>query len=204
MNLEKYTQKSQEAILAAQHLAQDNQHQVVEPIHLLLALVQQEDGIVRAIITKASGGTQAIEDELSNELDKKPKVQGVNLEVSLSRQTADVLSAAERYAKGMQDDYVSTEHILLGLADSNESKRLIQFGLTKDAILSALETGSRFPARHHAESRRDFSIIGKIRTGPDRHGSTGKTRPGHWARRGDSPHDPDFVPPHQEQSRPDR
>jgi ATP-dependent Clp protease ATP-binding subunit ClpB len=51
MNIEKYTQKSQEAILAAQHLAQDNQHQVVEPIHLLLALVQQQDGIVRAIIT---------------------------------------------------------------------------------------------------------------------------------------------------------
>ncbi|MDP1548108.1 MAG: Clp protease N-terminal domain-containing protein, partial [Anaerolineales bacterium] len=96
MNLEKYTQKSQEALLVAQHLAQDLQHQIVEPIHLLLALVQQQDGIVRAIITKASGGTQAIEDELRNELDKKPKVQGANLEVSLSRQTADVLSAAER------------------------------------------------------------------------------------------------------------
>ncbi len=139
MNLEKYTQKSQEALLAAQHLAQDHQHQVVEPIHLLLVLVQQQDGIVRAIITKASGGTQAIEDELRNELDKKPKVQGANLDVSMSRQTADVLSAAERYAKGMQDDYVSTEHILLGLADSNESTRLAQFGLTKDAILSALK-----------------------------------------------------------------
>ena len=58
MNLEKYTQKSQEALLAAQRLAQDYQHQVVEPIHLLLALVQQQDGIVRAIITKVSGGTQ--------------------------------------------------------------------------------------------------------------------------------------------------
>jgi len=139
MNLDKYTQKSQEALLAAQRLAQDYQHQVVEPIHLLLALVQQEDGIVRAIITKASGGTQAIQQELTNELEKKPKVQGVNLDVSLSSQTGEVLSAAERYAKGMQDDYVSTEHILLALSDSNESKRLIQFGLTKDAILSALK-----------------------------------------------------------------
>ena len=81
MNLEKYTQKSQEALLAAQHLAQDYQHQVVEPIHLLLALVQQQDGIVRAIITKVSGGTQAIQEELSNELDKRPKIQGANLEV---------------------------------------------------------------------------------------------------------------------------
>jgi ATP-dependent Clp protease ATP-binding subunit ClpB len=139
MNLEKYTQKSQAAILAAQQLAQEYQHQVVEPIHLLLALVQQEDGIVPAIITKVSGGTQAIQQELSNELDKWPKVQGANLDVSLSSQTGDVLAGAERYAKGMQDDYVSTEHLLLGLADSSESKRLVQFGLTKDAILSALK-----------------------------------------------------------------
>jgi ATP-dependent Clp protease ATP-binding subunit ClpB len=139
MNLDKYTQKSQEALLAAQHLAQDYQHQVVEPIHLLLALVQQQDGIVRAIITKVSGGTQAIQEELSNELDKRPKIRGANLEVGLSPQTAEVLAAAERYAKGMQDDYVSTEHLLLGLADSGESKRLVQFGLTKDAILAALK-----------------------------------------------------------------
>jgi ATP-dependent Clp protease ATP-binding subunit ClpB len=139
MNLEKYTQKSQEALLAAQRLAQDYHHQVVEPIHLLLALVQQEDGIVRAIITKASGGTQAIQQELSNELEKRPQVQGTNLDVSLSSQTGEILSAAERYSKGMQDDYVSTEHLLLGLADSSESKRLVQFGLTKDAILSALK-----------------------------------------------------------------
>ena len=139
MNLDKYTQKSQEALLAAQRLAQEYQHQVVEPIHLLLALVKQEDGIVRAIITKASGGTQAIQQELTNELEKRPKVQGTNLDVSLSSQTGEVLSAAEHYAKGMQDDYVSTEHILLALADSGESKRLIQFGLTKDAILSALK-----------------------------------------------------------------
>ncbi|MFH2040687.1 MAG: ATP-dependent chaperone ClpB [Chloroflexota bacterium] len=139
MNLEKYTQKSQEALLVAQRLAQDYQHQLVEPIHLLLALVQQEDGIVRAIITKVSGGTQAIQDELSSELAKRSKVQGANLEVSLSGQTAEVLKAAERYAKGMQDDYVSTEHLLLGLADSIEKNRLDQFGLTKDSILSALK-----------------------------------------------------------------
>jgi len=139
MNIEKYTQKAQEALHAAQRLAQDYQHQVVEPAHLLLALIQQQDGIVRAIITKVSGGTQAIEEELSNELDKKPKIQGANMEVSISRQTADVLAAAERYAKGMQDDYVSTEHMLLGLTESSENKRLTQFGLTKEAILAALK-----------------------------------------------------------------
>jgi ATP-dependent Clp protease ATP-binding subunit ClpB len=139
MNLEKYTQKSQEGLLAAQHLAQDYQHQMIEPIHVLLALVQQQEGIVQAIITKVSGGTQAIQEDLRSALDHMPKIQGADLEVGMSRQTADVLSAAERYAKGMQDDYVSTEHILLGLVDSSESKRLGQFGLSKDAILSALK-----------------------------------------------------------------
>jgi ATP-dependent Clp protease ATP-binding subunit ClpB len=139
MNLDRYTQKSQEAILAAQTLAENYQHQVVEPVHLLLALVQQADGIVPAIITKAAGGTQAIQAELITELEKRSKIQGANLDVRLARQTADVLAAAERYAKGMQDEYVSTEHLLLGLADSSEGKRLDQFGLTKDAILAALK-----------------------------------------------------------------
>jgi ATP-dependent Clp protease ATP-binding subunit ClpB len=139
MNLEKYTQKSQEALLAAQGLAQKYQHQTIEPIHLLLALIQQPDGIIPAIIMKVSGGTQAIQEELSNELEKQPKIQGENLEVGLSRQTAEVLAAAERFAKGMQDDYVSTEHILLGLVESSENKRLVQYGLTREAILAALK-----------------------------------------------------------------
>jgi ATP-dependent Clp protease ATP-binding subunit ClpB len=139
MNLDKYTQKSQEALLAAQGLAQKYQHQTIEPIHLLLALIQQPEGIVPAIITKVSGGTQAIQEELSNELEKQPKIQGENLEVGLSRQTAEVLAAAERFAKGMQDDYVSTEHMLLGLAESSENKRLVQYGLTREAILAALK-----------------------------------------------------------------
>ena len=139
MNLDKYTQKSQEALLAAQGLAQEYQHQTIEPIHLLLALVQQQDGIVPAIVTKVSGGTQALHEELTKELAKRPKIQGANLDVGMARTTSEVLSAAERYAKGMQDDYVSTEHLLLGLMDSSEGKLLGQFGLTKEAILAALK-----------------------------------------------------------------
>jgi ATP-dependent Clp protease ATP-binding subunit ClpB len=139
MNLDQYTQKSQEALLAAQGLAQQYQHQAVEPAHLLLALIQQPEGIVPAIITQVSGGTQALTQELTNELAKRPKIQGANLEVGLARPTSEALSAAERYAKGMQDDYVSTEHILLGLMDGSEGKLLSQFGLTKEAVLGALK-----------------------------------------------------------------
>jgi len=139
MNLEKFTQKSKEAVLAAQNLAQDFQHQLVEPSHLLLALVQQEDGIVQKIIIKASGGIQALQAELISDLEKKPKIQGTNLELRISSQAADVITSAERYSRGMQDDFVSTEHMLLALADSSENKRLSLYGLSKDAILAALK-----------------------------------------------------------------
>ncbi len=140
MNLDKYTQKSQEAILAAQQLAQDYNHQAIEPMHLLLALLQQDQGVVPAIVTKVAGSPLALSQELQNDLDKRPKISGANMDVGLSRPAADVLQAAERYAKGMQDEYVSTEHLLLGLTDSPEGKRLSQHGLTKDAVLAALKT----------------------------------------------------------------
>jgi ATP-dependent Clp protease ATP-binding subunit ClpB len=138
MDLNKYTQKSQEAILSAQRLAQEYNHQAIEPAHLLLALLRQEEGVVPALVTKVAGSALALREEVANELEKRPKVYGGNAEVGLSRPASDVLSAAERYAKGMQDEYVSTEHILLGLTESSEGKRLGQFGLTKDAILKAL------------------------------------------------------------------
>ncbi len=138
MNLEKYTQKSQEAILKAQQLAEEYNHQSIEPLHLLLALLRQDEGVVPAIVTKIAGSVAALREEVQTEIENRPKVYGGNVQVGLARSTADVLNAAERYAKGMKDDYISTEHILLALTDSIEGKRLAQYGLTKDAILKAL------------------------------------------------------------------
>jgi ATP-dependent Clp protease ATP-binding subunit ClpB len=138
MNLDRYTKKSQEAILAAQRLAQEFNHQAIEPAHLLLALLRQEEGVVPAIVAKVAGGVSALQEEVYKELDNRPKVYGGGGEVGLARPASDVLTAAERYAKGMQDEYVSTEHVLLGLTESIEGKRLGQYGLTKDAILKAL------------------------------------------------------------------
>src|SRR5574340_1284062 len=124
MNLDKYTQKSQEAILDAQGLARDLNHQAIEPAHLLMALLRQDAGVVPAIITKVAGSVQGLRSELQNELNKRPKIQGAGSEVGLAPSTVEALSADERYAKGMQDDYVSAEHLLLGLSDSIEGKRL--------------------------------------------------------------------------------
>lgn len=154
MDLNKYTQKSQEAILNAQHLAQDYNHQAIEPPHLLLALLNQEEGTVPAIVDKVAGSSHALRNELTHDLENRPRIHGSNADVGLAQTTANVLQAAERYAKGMQDDYVSTEHILLGLTDSIEGKRLASFGLTKDAILSALKTvrGSQRVTSQNPES----------------------------------------------------
>ena len=140
MNLDKYTKKSQEALLNAQRLAQDFNHQAVEPGHLLLALLYQEDGVVPAVVTKVAGSVLALQTDLTSDLEKRAKVYGGSGEIGLARPTSDVLATAERYSKGMQDDYVSTEHILLGLTESSEGKRLSQYGLTKDAILGALKS----------------------------------------------------------------
>jgi len=114
MNLNNYTQKSQEAILGAQQLAQGYSHQAIEPVHLLLSLLKQDEGVVPAIVNKVAGSAQALRNELTHELESRPRIHGSNADVGLAQSTADVLKVAERYAKGMQDDYVSAEHILLG------------------------------------------------------------------------------------------
>src|SRR5512142_3532786 len=154
MKLDNYTQKSQEAILHAQQIAQDDHHQSIEPAHLLLALLSEDEGIVPAIVSRVAGSPQALRNELTRELSSRPAMQGSNVEVGLAPATAEVFKAAERYAKGMQDDYVSTEHILLGLTESPEAKRLASFGLTKDAILNALKSvrGSQRVTSQNPES----------------------------------------------------
>ncbi|NMB89187.1 MAG: ATP-dependent chaperone ClpB [Chloroflexi bacterium] len=138
MNLERFTQKAQEALAQSQQIAQDMNHQAIEPAHLLLALLQQEGGVAPAIVTKVSGSTAGLLEDVRRDLESRPKVYGGNTQVGISRPANDVLNAAERYARGMQDEYVSAEHILLGLTESVESKRLSQYGLTKDAILRAM------------------------------------------------------------------
>src|ERR1041384_601481 len=147
MKLDKFTQKSQEAIFQAQEIAREYNHQSIEPAHLLLALLRQDEGIVPAIVTKVPASTQAVRNELQNELARRPKIQGAGVEVGLAQTTTDVLNAAERYAKGMQDDYVSTEHILLALTDSVEGKRLAS--LDEGCGSERIEVGTRFSASHY-------------------------------------------------------
>jgi ATP-dependent Clp protease ATP-binding subunit ClpB len=138
MNFDKFTQKAQEAVSQSQQIAIEFSHQTIEPAHLLLALIRQQEGIVPAIVTRVSGSVAGLQTDLEKDLEARSKVYGSNTSLSMSKTTADILGNAEKIAKGMQDEYVSTEHLFLALCDSTEGKRLSQFGLTKDSILKAL------------------------------------------------------------------
>jgi len=91
------------------------------------------------VVIQIAGSADVLREELERDLSARPKVYGGTTgEPGLSRPAAETLEAAERYAKGMGDEYTSTEHILLGLTDSPENKRLAEFGISKDAVLKAL------------------------------------------------------------------
>jgi ATP-dependent Clp protease ATP-binding subunit ClpB len=154
MNLDKYTDKAQQAILNAQRLAQEGGHAAIEPLHLLLALVRQPEGVVGAIVTRLAGSTALLAEDLEKDLARRPQLHGEGASApGLSKAAANVLSAAERQAASMKDEYVSTEHIFLALASGPEATRLRGFGLTPETILQALNAvrGSQRVTSPHPE-----------------------------------------------------
>jgi ATP-dependent Clp protease ATP-binding subunit ClpB len=138
MNLDRYTQKAQQAILDAQQLAGSYGHASIEPAHLLLSLVRQPEGVVAAIVARIAGNPAMLTEALERELSARPKMVGGEAQPGLAKATADVLTAAERQAANMKDEYVSTEHILMALAAGPEAELLKSYGLTPEAILQSL------------------------------------------------------------------
>jgi ATP-dependent Clp protease ATP-binding subunit ClpB len=141
MNLNKFTEKAQEAILEAQGLASQYNHSQIDPEHLLLSLLQQADGVVPQIVQKLGGSPQTLQQRLESDLSARPKVYGSTAQVGLSRVLQEVLQVAEREAGQMRDDYVSTEHLLVALTEPQAgqvAQFLAAFGITKDAILRTL------------------------------------------------------------------
>ncbi len=140
MNLNRYTEKAQEALLEAQRLAEEYRHPAIENEHLLLSLLRQSDGVVPQVVRQAGADPQEMIEELERYLAGRPKVYGAG-EVGLSRSTAETLRQAEREAQAMRDDYVSTEHLLLAMADRVDGTAgavLRRRGLTRDRIMRAL------------------------------------------------------------------
>ena len=145
MNFKNYTQKSLEAVQSAQNLAVQNSHQQLEQIHLLLALLYQDGGLIPQLLRKMDITLESLEAAAQTELRKIPAVTG-SREADRFYITADLdstFSAAEEQAKNMKDEFVSVEHLFLALLDTAKGgvKTLLEtYRITKEGCLKALQT----------------------------------------------------------------
>ncbi|MDR1545679.1 MAG: ATP-dependent chaperone ClpB [Deltaproteobacteria bacterium] len=142
MRYDKFTIKSQEALAETETLAERKGHQELGPLHLALCLLQQPDGLTRPIFAKAGVPVALAAGDLEAALDKLPKVAGTGVAVYLGPELKKVLDLATGEADKMRDEYVSTEHLLLGLADHKNdpaAKILAARGLSREVILKALK-----------------------------------------------------------------
>jgi ATP-dependent Clp protease ATP-binding subunit ClpB len=145
MNLNKYTEKAQEALQSAQQLAEQSSHPAMEPEHLLAALVEQRDGVVPEILRKMSVDPAAMARDVRELLGKIPQAFGGS-QPSLSPRLRAAADLAEAEAARLKDDFVSTEHLLIAMASESartpSGRLLAERGLTRDKIFAAL-TGVR-------------------------------------------------------------
>jgi ATP-dependent Clp protease ATP-binding subunit ClpB len=149
MQPDKFTIKSQEAIQAAQSMANGRRNPEITPEHLLAVLLEQEGGIVVPVLRKASAEPDDVRLLVNSALDKLPQVSGAAAsEAKPSGEFMRVLQAAEQEASELKDEFISTEHLLLALAASQgeAGKALADLGANRDAILAALQ-GVRGPHR---------------------------------------------------------
>jgi len=141
MNLNRYTEKAQKALVQAQELASEYNHSQIEPEHLLLALLKQADGVVPQIVTKLGLAPQALRRDLEEELQQRPKVYGAATQLGIGLALQNVLKRAETQAQSMRDEFVSTEHLLMGIVlvpSGRAGEILQQNGVTLNRIYEAL------------------------------------------------------------------
>ena len=144
MNFNNYTQKSIEAVQSAQQLAVQNSHQQMEQVHLLLALLQQEGGLIPQLLKKMDVTVESLEAAAEAELRKIPGVRTSQAMDSfyVSADVQAAFNAAEQQAQTMKDEYVSVEHLFLGLLEAARGgvKELLKtYQITKERVLKALQ-----------------------------------------------------------------
>jgi ATP-dependent Clp protease ATP-binding subunit ClpB len=142
MRFEKFTIKSQEALADAQSVAERRNHQEITPLHLAYSLIQQPDGLIRPIMAKAGVSESLIRDDLEGALEKLPRISGPGVVSYTGTDLKTALDLATAEAEKMKDDYVSTEHLLLGILDNKDSqaaKIFMDRGLTRELIFQTLK-----------------------------------------------------------------
>ena len=140
MRYEKFTLKAQEAIESSQGIAASYNHQGIEPEHLLLSILQQEDGVAKPVLQKLGAAPGSIKSQVEEELDKMPKVHSSGAEIYLSPSLNKVFDTSQKEAERLKDEYVSVEHLLIALADEggNVAAILKASGVTKNNIYKVL------------------------------------------------------------------
>jgi len=146
ISMDKLTIKAQEALGRSQKLAGDNGHQQIEPVHLLLALLDEPEGLGRTLLRKIGADADLLAGRAEESLARLPKVSGAG-QLYYSRTTGDLLEAASREAGQLRDEFISVEHLLLALAaDKGEAGGLLRdSGVSRDSLLEVLRQvrGSR-------------------------------------------------------------
>ena len=142
MRLDKFTQMAQEAVMEAQSLAQKMTHPATEPEHLLYALVTQEGGVVPSIIKRIGADSSLLLDSIDQALNKMSRASGPSVKVGIGRDLVNVLNEAEEISAQMKDDYTSTEHLLMAMAQPKAPQRirdlLARHGIDYNSIMQAL------------------------------------------------------------------
>ena len=142
MNLNQFTQKSVEAVQAAQQMASARQNQQIEQEHLLLALLEQKEGLIPQLMQKAGVEPAALGQKLTAAVERLPQVSGSGAgQMYLSRDLEQALNEAEKIAREMHDEYTSVEHLMLGLFEKTDDTLRSLFreaGLTKEKFMAAL------------------------------------------------------------------
>jgi ATP-dependent Clp protease ATP-binding subunit ClpB len=157
MNPQEFTLRAQEALASAQRSALAADHQRIEPEHLLVALLSDPDGIVFPVVRRSGADPGALRARAQQAIDRIPKVYGPEQEPVLSPQSARLVERARKEASALGDQYVSTEHLLAGMAaGSDAAARLLgEAGVTREAVLAALAEvrGSRRVTDQDPESK---------------------------------------------------
>ena len=141
MNTEKYTQKTLETIRSAQSVAQERQNQYLTPEHLFYALLEQKDGLIASLFTRMGVDSSGLMQEVRGLIDQLPKISGGSGELYASPETSKVLTIAERTAEKLHDEYVSVEHLMLGIfaEGDRQLKQLLQnHGITRSRFSEEL------------------------------------------------------------------
>ncbi len=135
MRLERFTLRGQEAIQTAIEAAERNQHQQVEPEHLLVAMLEQPEGIVRPLVGKLGANLQVVLNDANAAINRLPKVQGG--QQYFSPRLTQIFTAAQKQAEAMQDEYISTEHLLLAIVEEKDGaagRILRQHGVNREDL----------------------------------------------------------------------